>query len=315
MFKMPRFFSTKIKQPKERIMPTIHSLLDEATFSQVPVQTAYEGLLNEILNTGEERNDRTGVGTIGIFGAQMRFNLAGGFPLITTKRVFWRGVVEELLWILRGETNVDSLNLANVHIWDEWADENGELGPVYGKQWRRWEASNPLVTSAFGSLRVQPRYIDQIANVIAQIRTNPNSRRLIVSAWNPSDVDQMALPPCHTLFQFYVQDGRLSCQLYQRSADCFLGVPFNIASYALLTHIVAHLTGLEVGEFIHTIGDAHIYNNHLEQVRTQLKREHKGWPKLTILCAPKEDPKDYTYADFKLEGYDPHPAIKGDVAV
>lgn len=260
----------------------------------------YQDFLKHIKANGVKREDRTGTGTISVFGYQMRFNLQEGFPLLTTKRVFWKGVAHELLWFLTGNTNIGYLHDHGVTIWDEWADENGDLGPVYGKQWRRWET---------------PRgNIDQIANVIAQIASNPDSRRMVVSAWNPADIPLMALPPCHMFFQFYVADAKLSCQLYQRSADAFLGVPFNIASYALLTHMIAHVTGLEVGEFIHTFGDAHIYMNHLEQVDTLLSREPRTLPTLKIVnkvsCID-----NFKFEDFQLVGYDPHPAIKADVAV
>lgn len=260
----------------------------------------YQDFLKHIKANGVKREDRTGTGTISVFGYQMRFNLQEGFPLLTTKRVFWKGVAHELLWFLTGNTNIGYLHDHGVTIWDEWADENGDLGPVYGKQWRRWET---------------PRgNIDQIANVIAQIASNPDSRRMVVSAWNPADIPLMALPPCHMFFQFYVADGKLSCQLYQRSADAFLGVPFNIASYALLTHMIAHVTGLEVGEFIHTFGDAHIYMNHLEQVDTLLSREPRTLPTLKIVNKVSSI-DNFKFEDFQLVGYDPHPAIKADVAV
>jgi thymidylate synthase len=260
----------------------------------------YLGLLADILAHGAERGDRTGVGTLGVFGRQMRFDLAQGFPLLTTKKVHFKSVAVELLWFLRGDTNVRWLQERGVSIWDEWADEAGELGPVYGKQWRSWAAPDG-------------RVIDQMAQVVAQIRANPHSRRHIVSAWNPADLDDMALPPCHCLFQFFVADGRLSCQLYQRSADVFLGVPFNIASYALLTLMVAQVTGLEPGEFVHTFGDAHLYLNHVEQAKTQLARAPRPFPTLTL--AAKTDLFDFDVADFKLEGYAPHPAIKAPIAV
>ena len=253
-----------------------------------------------------QRDDRTGTGTLGLFGRQIRFDLARGFPLLTTKKLHLKSIVLELLWFLRGDTNARWLQERGVRIWDEWADpETGELGPVYGKQWRSWAAPDG-------------RVIDQIANVVAQIKANPNSRRLIVSAWNPADVDVMALPPCHCLFQFHVAPdgeggGRLSCQLYQRSADIFLGVPFNIASYALLTMMVAQATGLKPGDFVHSFGDAHLYLNHVEQAREQLTRSPRPFP--TMLIAPRPDLFSYQYEDFRLEGYDPHPHIKAAVAV
>ncbi|MQT11528.1 thymidylate synthase [Segnochrobactrum spirostomi] len=261
----------------------------------------YHDLMRRILDEGVAKEDRTGTGTLSVFGHQMRFDLAEGFPLVTTKRLHIRSIVHELLWFLRGETNIRYLKDNGVSIWDEWADENGELGPVYGRQWRSWEAPDG-------------RVIDQISDVLAQIRRNPDSRRLVVSAWNPADVPAMALPPCHLLFQFYVANGRLSCQLYQRSADVFLGVPFNIASYALLTHLVAHATGLEPGDFVHTLGDAHLYSNHLEQTREQLSRSLRPLPRLEI----KTDKRDLfaiEYEDIAVHGYDPHPAIKAEVAV
>ena len=260
----------------------------------------YLALLEDILAHGVERGDRTGVGTLGLFGRQIRFDLARGFPLLTTKKLHFKSIAIELLWFLRGETNVAWLREHGVSIWDEWADAHGELGPVYGKQWRSWAAPDG-------------RSIDQIANVLAQIRANPNSRRLIVTAWNPAEVDDMALPPCHCLFQFFVAEGRLSCQLYQRSADVFLGVPFNIASYALLTLMMAQVTGLEPGEFVHTFGDVHLYLNHTDQAKTQLARAPRPFPTLTL--APKTDLFGFDYADFHLEGYSAHPAIKAPIAV
>lgn len=268
----------------------------------------YLELLHDVLAHGEEREDRTGVGTRSVFGRQMRFDLGAGFPLVTTKKVHLRSVIHELLWFLRGETNVAYLRENKVTIWDEWADEDGELGPVYGHQWRSWPTPPTPGTPDGGT-------IDQIANVVEMIRTNPRSRRLMVTAWNPADVDRMALPPCHALFQFYVSnDGRLSCQLYQRSADLFLGVPFNIASYALLTHMIAQVVGLGVGEFVHTFGDAHIYLNHVEQVRTQLEREPRRLPRLALNPAV-DDLFAFRYEDVSVEGYEPHPAIRAPVAV
>lgn len=261
----------------------------------------YLDLLQHILTSGVKKSDRTGVGTISTFGYQMRFDLSAGFPLLTTKKVHLKSVIYELLWFLRGDTNVKYLKEHGVSIWDEWADERGELGPVYSKQWRSWAAADG-------------RTIDQISNLITMIKTNPESRRLIVSAWNVADIDKMALPPCHCLFQFYVQAGKLSCQLYQRSADVFLGVPFNIASYALLTLMVAQVTGLKPGEFIHTFGDVHIYLNHLEQVHLQLTREPKKLPVMKLNPEAK-DIFSFCFEDFQLENYDPHPAIKAPVAV
>ncbi|CAN7220988.1 thymidylate synthase [Phenylobacterium sp. LjRoot219] len=260
----------------------------------------YLGLLADILQNGVRREDRTGVGTLGVFGRQMRFDLAKGFPLLTTKKLHRKSIILELLWFLRGDTNVRWLQERGVSIWDEWADADGELGPVYGKQWRSWAAPDG-------------RVIDQIAGVVHSLKTNPNSRRHIVSAWNPADVDDMALPPCHCLFQFFVADGKLSCQLYQRSADVFLGVPFNIASYALLTMMVAKVVGLEPGEFVHTFGDAHLYLNHLEQAQLQLTREPLPLPVMHI--ADRPDLFSFEYEDFKLEGYKPHPAIAAPIAV
>ncbi len=261
----------------------------------------YLDLLQRILTDGIDKGDRTGTGTRSVFGHQMRFDLAAGFPMLTTKKLPLKSIVHELLWFLNGDTNIGYLHAHNVTIWDEWADENGDLGPVYGKQWRSWAAPDGTT-------------IDQIAKLVAAIRTNPDSRRLIVSAWNPADVDRMALPPCHCLFQFYVADGRLSCQLYQRSADVFLGVPFNIASYALLTMMMAQVTGLRPGEFVHTLGDAHLYSNHLAQAQLQLTREPRALPVLRINRAVT-DIFAFAYEDFALEGYDPHPHIKGEVAV
>ena len=261
----------------------------------------YLDLLREIRDNGVTKTDRTGVGTKSIFGHQMRFNLQDGFPLLTTKKVFLKGIIYELLWFLKGDTNIKFLTDHNVHIWDEWADENGDLGYVYGKQWRSWEATDG-------------RVIDQISQVVDLIKNHPNSRRILVTAWNPAEIDKMALPPCHCLFQFYVADGKLSCQLYQRSADTFLSVPFNIASYALLTMMLAQVCGLEPGEFIHTTGDTHIYLNHLDQVNEQLLREPRPLPKM-IINPDVKSIFDFKYEDFKLEGYDPYPAIKAPVAV
>ena len=261
----------------------------------------YHDLMERILADGAEKRDRTGTGTLSVFGHQMRFDLADGFPLVTTKKLHLKSIIYELLWFLAGDTNVKYLNEHGVTIWDEWADERGDLGPVYGHQWRSWP--NP-----------DGGAIDQIANVIEMIRRSPDSRRLIVTAWNPADVDRMALPPCHCLFQFYVANGRLSCQLYQRSADVFLGVPFNIASYALLTLMVAQVTGHKPGEFIHTLGDAHLYLNHLEQARLQLSRAPRALPRME-LNPVVTDIFAFRYEDFRLEGYDPHPHIKAQVAV
>jgi thymidylate synthase len=261
----------------------------------------YHELLQHILDKGTKKEDRTGTGTTSVFGYQMRFDLSEGFPAVTTKKLHLRSIIIELLWFLRGDTNIKYLKDNNVSIWDEWADENGNLGPVYGHQWRSWPSRDGGT-------------IDQITNLINQIKKNPDSRRLIVSAWNVADVDNMALPPCHSLFQFYVADGKLSCQLYQRSADTFLGVPFNIASYALLTMMVAQVCELKVGDFIHTFGDAHLYNNHLEQVHLQLSRELRPLPIMKINPNVK-DIFGFTYEDFELLNYDPHPHIKGAVAV
>ncbi|MFI3263100.1 MAG: thymidylate synthase [Rikenellaceae bacterium] len=261
----------------------------------------YHKLLRHILDNGTKKEDRTGTGTISVFGYQMRFDLSQNFPLLTTKKLHLRSIIYELLWFLNGDTNIKYLNDNRVTIWDEWADENGDLGPVYGHQWRSWLGANGET-------------FDQITQVVEMIKKNPDSRRLIVSAWNVCEVEKMALPPCHTMFQFYVANGKLSCQLYQRSADVFLGVPFNIASYALLTMMVAQVTGLEVGEFVHTLGDAHLYLNHLDQVNEQLSRTPRPQPQMVI----NKDVKDvfsFDFSDFKLEGYDPYPAIKAPIAV
>lgn len=260
----------------------------------------YLDLLRDILDHGVQRGDRTGTGTLGVFGRQIRFDLSKGFPVLTTKKLHLRSIIIELLWFLKGDTNIAYLKDNGVRIWDEWADENGDLGPVYGKQWRSWATPDG-------------RVIDQISNLVENLKTNPSSRRHIVSAWNPADVDDMALPPCHCLFQFFVADGKLSCQLYQRSADVFLGVPFNIASYALLTLMVAKVVGLEPGEFVHTFGDAHLYLNHLDQAREQLTREPYPFPTMTI--ADKRDLFGFEYEDFTLEGYQAHPHIKAEVSV
>ena len=261
----------------------------------------YLDLMDRVLKTGVEKRDRTGTGTLSVFGHQMRFDLADGFPLMTTKKLFVKAIVYELLWFLAGETNVRTLQKNGVTIWDEWADANGELGPVYGHQWRSWPDGHGGT-------------IDQIANLIADIKRNPDSRRLIVTAWNPADVPKMALPPCHCLFQFYVANGKLSCQLYQRSADIFLGVPFNIASYALLTMMVAQVTGLKPGEFIHSFGDAHLYLNHLDQAREQLSRRPYPLPAMRINPAVK-DIFAFRYEDFALENYQAHPTIRAEIAV
>lgn len=261
----------------------------------------YLDLMQHVLDNGVRKEDRTGTGTISVFGYQMRFCLEEGFPVVTTKKLHLRSIIHELLWFLKGETNIKYLKENNVSIWDEWANENGELGPVYGHQWRSWPTADG-------------RVVDQISNVVNQIKSNPDSRRLIVSAWNVADIEKMALPPCHTFFQFYVSEGKLSCQLYQRSADIFLGVPFNIASYALLTMMVAQVCGLKPGDFVHTFGDAHLYSNHIEQANLQLSRDLRTLPKMEI----NPEVKDiflFKYEDFKLVGYEPHPHIKAEVAV
>ena len=261
----------------------------------------YHQLMQHVLDHGTHKEDRTGTGTISVFGYQMRFNLADGFPMLTTKKLHLKSILHELIWFLKGDTNIQYLTDNGVSIWNEWADEQGNLGPVYGSQWRSWPAPDG-------------QSIDQISQVIQQIKNNPDSRRLIVSAWNVGVIPQMALPPCHAFFQFYVADGKLSCQLYQRSADIFLGVPFNIASYALLTHMVAQVCDLQVGEFIHTLGDAHLYTNHLEQAKLQLTRDFRTTPQLKMNPAIK-DIFDFKFEDFSIEGYDPHPHIKAAVAV
>lgn len=261
----------------------------------------YHELLQYILDHGVDKGDRTGTGTRSVFGYQMRFDLSQGFPLVTTKKLHLRSIIHELLWFLQGETNIGYLKENNVRIWDEWADENGDLGPVYGSQWRSWRGADGQT-------------VDQISEVVEQIKANPNSRRLIVSAWNVGEIPRMKLPPCHAFFQFYVADGKLSCQLYQRSADVFLGVPFNIASYALLLHMVAQVTELKVGDFVHTFGDAHLYSNHMEQVALQLTRQPRSLPQLEL----NQDVKsifDFTFDDIEILNYDPHPSIKGKVAV
>ncbi len=261
----------------------------------------YHDLMNHVLQNGVKKEDRTGTGTISVFGYQMRYNLADGFPLLTTKKLHTKSIIHELLWFLKGDTNIKYLKEHGVNIWDEWADENGDLGPVYGYQWRNWPTPNG-------------EHIDQISQVVEMIKKNPDSRRLIVSAWNVADINQMKLPPCHAFFQFYVADSKLSCQLYQRSADIFLGVPFNIASYALLTMMIAQVCGLKVGDFVHTLGDAHLYSNHIEQAKLQLTRDLRSLPTMKI------NPKvtsifDFKFEDFSLENYNPHPHIKAEVAV
>ena len=282
----------------------------ESIRAQVParpkttIPMPYEDLLRKILMEGNPKSDRTGTGTISLFGQQMRFDLSEGFPLLTTKRVFFKGIAYELLWFLKGSGNVRWLQEHNVHIWDEWADENGDLGPVYGVQWRSWPAPTPSDPN---------RTIDQISNVLELIRTQPDSRRMVVTAWNPAEVEQMALPPCHALFQFYVANGKLSCQLYQRSCDMFLGVPFNIASYSLLTMMMAQQAGLEPGEFVWTGGDCHIYDNHVDQVLEQLSREPYPYPTMKLHKA--DSPFEYDYGDFEIVDYRYHPTIKAPIAV
>lgn len=288
-------------------LPTFHSIIDSKRLNSgfaltlYFIMKQYQDLLQHIVENGTVKEDRTGTGTKSIFGYQMRFDLSEGFPCITTKKLHLRSIIIELLWFLNGDTNIKFLRDNNVRIWDEWADENGDLGPVYGHQWRSWPDGKGGT-------------IDQITKLVHNIKNNPDSRRLLVSAWNVADVDNMALPPCHTMFQFYVADGKLSCQLYQRSADTFLGVPFNIASYALLTMMLAQVCDLEVGDFIHTFGDAHIYSNHMEQVELQLSRDTRPLPKMKINPEVK-DIFSFTYEDFELTEYDPHPHIKGAVAV
>lgn len=261
----------------------------------------YLDLMRHVIEHGTKKTDRTGTGTVSVFGYQMRFALAEGFPLVTTKKLHTKSIIHELLWFLKGDTNIRYLKENGVRIWDEWADENGDLGPVYGSQWRSWPTPDG-------------KHIDQVTNVIQQIKKNPDSRRLIVSAWNVAEIEKMKLPPCHAFFQFYVAEGKLSCQLYQRSADIFLGVPFNIASYALLTMMVAQVCDLQLGDFVHTLGDAHLYLNHIDQAKLQLSRETRPLPKM-ILNPTIKSVFDFTFEDFRLEGYDPHPHIKADVAV
>jgi thymidylate synthase len=283
--------------------PRFRSLYGRDNLESLPdgSMRQYLDLMQHVLDHGVRKEDRTGTGTISVFGYQMRFNLEDGFPLVTTKKAHLRSILHELLWFIAGDTNIRYLKENGVSIWDEWADENGDLGPVYGAQWRSWPAPD-------GST------IDQLANVIEMIRNKPDSRRLIVSAWNPAQVDSMALPPCHSLFQFYVAEGRLSCQLYQRSADIFLGVPFNIASYALLTMMVAQVTGLKPGDFVHTFGDAHLYSNHIEQAKLQLSRSPRPLPTMKLNPDIRRI-EDFRFEDFELVGYDPEPAIKAPIAV
>lgn len=273
----------------------------------------YHDLLQKILDEGVRKDDRTGTGTLSIFGHQMRFDLSDGFPMLTTKRLPFKAIAVELLWFLRGDTNIKFLHDHGVTIWDEWADANGDLGPVYGKQWRSWP-NWVDVGPDFEFINKVNRPIDQISNVVEMIKRNPDSRRLIVTAWNPAEVDQMALPPCHCLFQFYVANGKLSCQLYQRSADVFLGVPFNIASYALLTMMIAHVTGLQPGAFVHSFGDTHLYLNHIEQAKLQLTRELRALPRVTFNNA-MDSIFGFKFEDMQLHGYDPHPSIKAEVSV
>ena len=290
-----------INGPADRRDHTLIALRFPTRLDAARTMKQYLELLQHVLDHGRPKADRTGTGTLSVFGHQIRFNLAHGFPLVTTKKLHVKSIVYELLWFLKGDTNVRYLNDHGVSIWDEWADERGDLGPIYGYQWRSWPDA-------------QGSRVDQLANVVEQIRSNPDSRRLIVSAWNVAEIPRMALAPCHVLFQFYVNDNKLSCQLYQRSADLFLGVPFNIASYALLTTMIGHVTGLEVGEFIHTFGDAHIYLNHREQVRSQLSREPRSLPTIR-LNAQRTSLWDFEYEDVTLENYDPHPRISAPIAV
>lgn len=273
----------------------------------------YQDLVRDILENGVEKMDRTGVGTISVFGRQMRFDLSKGFPLVTTKKTHFRSIVHELLWFISGSTNIKYLKDNGVSIWDEWADEKGELGPVYGHQWRHWNATK-VFHNDFGHELVENKWIDQLQEVIERIKVKPNDRRLIVTAWNPADVPSMKLPPCHCFFQFYTANGKLSCMMYQRSCDTFLGVPFNIASYALLTHMVAQVTGFEPGEFVHVLADTHIYLNHIEQARELLKRDPRPLPALKLNPEVKSI-FDFKFEDVAIDGYDPHPAIKATVAV
>lgn len=285
----------------ERLLAVTQRSRHHPAYLKTSIMKQYHDLMSHVLAHGAQKHDRTGTGTISVFGYQMRFDLSEGFPLLTTKKVHLRSIIHELIWFLKGDTNIAYLKENGVSIWDEWADKDGNLGPVYGSQWRSWPAADG-------------QHIDQIAQVVDMIRKNPDSRRLIVSAWNVAEVNQMALPPCHAFFQFYVADGKLSCQLYQRSADIFLGVPFNIASYALLTMMVAQVCGLQAGEFIHTLGDAHLYNNHLDQARLQLTRDFRPLPTMKINPEVKNI-FDFKFEDFELENYDPHPHIKAAVAV
>lgn len=285
---------------KNHISTLIVVILRES-YTRIRFMKQYHDLMRHVLENGVKKMDRTGTGTLSVFGYQMRYNLEEGFPLVTTKKLHVRSIIHELLWFLKGDTNIKYLKENGVSIWDEWADENGDLGPIYGYQWRSWPTADG-------------RHIDQISQVIEQLKKNPDSRRMIVSAWNVGEIDKMKLPPCHAFFQFYVADGKLSCQLYQRSADIFLGVPFNIASYALLTMMIAQVCNLKPGEFIHTLGDAHIYLNHLEQVKLQLSRDCRKLP--TMKLNPEiKNIFDFKYEDFTLEGYDPHPHIKAEVAI
>lgn len=290
-------------------------MTDTSTDQPYHVDRIYFSLVKDVLENGIDKSDRTGTGTRSVFGRQVRYDLTKGFPILTSKRVHWKSVVGELLWFLQGNTNVKWLNENGITIWDEWADKDGNLGPVYGKQWRKWDHMfwGPYNPNSVGEGPDEIE-IDQIKEVIQQIKTNPDSRRLIVSAWNVGDIPHMALAPCHTMFQFYVAGGKLSCQLYQRSCDSFLGMPFNVASYALLTHMIAHVCDLAVGEFVHTFGDLHIYSNHTEQLQMQMKRAPFPMPKL-LLNPAISNIDDFTFEDIKLENYQHHPAIKGKVAV